>query len=75
MQSETNEVLDYRSLSAYLKIPEGSLRHMVLREGIPYYKIGRSVRFSKSQVDQWLEEHQRKNGVGFGGGLSASGGD
>jgi excisionase family DNA binding protein len=75
MQSEINEVLDYHGLSAYLKIPEGSLRHRVLRNGIPYYKIGRNVRFSKSQVDQWLKEHQRKNGVGFDGGLSVSGGD
>jgi excisionase family DNA binding protein len=58
----TDEVMDYRGLSKYLKFAYGTLRHKVMRGEIPFYKIGGSVRFSKRQIDAWLEEKQRKPG-------------
>jgi len=75
MQIEKDEVMNYQGLSEYLKIPQGTLRHKVMRGGIPYLKIGRSVRFSKNQIDLWLEERQRMNGVDLNVGLSAEGGN
>lgn len=68
MRNEKDEVMDYRGLSEYLKIPQGSLRHKVMRNGIPYFKIGRSVRFSKKQIDLWLEERRHGNGVDLNNG-------
>jgi excisionase family DNA binding protein len=53
------EVFDYRSLAAYLKIPEGTLRHWVIEGRVPFSKLGMHVRFSKSVIDQWFREHQR----------------
>lgn len=54
------EVLSYRGLSAYLKLSPNTLRHKVMRGDIPFYKIGGSVRFSKSKIDAWLQEHHRE---------------
>ena len=55
-----DEVMDYRGLSAYLKMAQGTLRHRVMNGEIPYFKIGQSVRFSKKHIDLWLEGHHRK---------------
>jgi len=55
-----NEVMSYKGLSAYLKLSHGYLRHKVMRNEIPFFKIGYAVRFSKKQIDEWLQEHQRK---------------
>ena len=56
MTALTNEVMDYEGLSLYLKISEGYLRHLVMSGNIPYFKIGRNVRFYKVKIDNWLEE-------------------
>jgi excisionase family DNA binding protein len=47
-----NEVMDYRGLSAYLKMAPNTLRHKVMRKEIPFYKIGSSVRFCKKDIDE-----------------------
>ena len=59
MEMSTNEVMDYRGLSMYLKLSQGTLRHWVMHGKIPFYKIGSSVRFAKKHIDVWLEEHHR----------------
>ena len=54
-----NEVMSYKGLSAYLKLSQNTLRHKVMREEIPFFKIGGAVRFSKIKIDAWLEEHHQ----------------
>ena len=54
-----DEVMDYRGLSSYLKMAQGTLRHQVMRGEIPCIKIGRNVRFAKKDIDAWLKEHRR----------------
>ena len=56
-----DEVMDYRGLSVYLKLAQGTLRYRVMRGEIPYFKIGRSVRFSRRQIDLWLAEYHRES--------------
>ena len=55
-----DEIMDYKGLSAYLKMAQGTLRHKVMVGIIPYYKIGKNVRFSKTLINKWLAEHQRE---------------
>jgi len=55
-----NEVMSYKGLSEYLKLSQGYLRHKVMNNEIPFFKIGYAVRFSKKQIDEWLQEYQRK---------------
>ena len=61
IEPPTEEVMDYRGLSVYLKFAQGTLRHWVMRGKIPYFKIGESVRFSKKQIDLWLAEHHQES--------------
>ena len=41
-------------LSQYLGIRKSSLYSMVEKREIPYYKIGRLVRFKKVDIDSWV---------------------
>ena len=59
LEPPINDVMDYRGLSVYLKMAQGSLRRKVMRGEIPFYKIGQNVRFSKKRIDEWLEEHHQ----------------
>ncbi len=59
-EAKTDEVMNYKGLSAYLKLSQGTLRHKVMRNEIPFFKIGSSVRFSKTKIDAWLDEHGNK---------------
>jgi excisionase family DNA binding protein len=61
--------MDYKALAVYLKMAEGTLRHYVMREEIPFAKIGAHVRFLKTEIDRWLFERNRRP-VGKGTGKS-----
>jgi excisionase family DNA binding protein len=68
------EVFDYHGLAAYLKIPEGTLRHWVMEGRIPFTKLGFHVRFSKKAIDTWFEENRRdRKGKGNTGGKPGAG--
>lgn len=58
-EPQTDEVMDYRGLAMYLKLAQTTLRRRVMLGRIPYFKIGRSVRFSKNKIDLWLEEQHQ----------------
>jgi excisionase family DNA binding protein len=60
-----DEVMNYEGLAAYLKMAEGTLRHYVMREEIPFAKIGAHVRFLKHEIDRWLlDRNHRPAGKG-----------
>ncbi|MDR2924093.1 MAG: helix-turn-helix domain-containing protein [Treponema sp.] len=47
---QSDEVMDYKGLSAYLKLVQNTLRHKVMYGEIPFFKIGKCVRFSKKNI-------------------------
>jgi excisionase family DNA binding protein len=48
--------LNSREAVIYLRLPsEGALRNLVYRRQIPFVKLGRSLRFDKKALDQFLE--------------------
>jgi len=48
------EFLTIDDLSQYLGIKKSSLYSMVEKREIPFYKIGRLVRFKKPDIDAWV---------------------
>ena len=55
-----DEVMNYKGLAVYLKLSAGTLRHKVMRNEIPFFKIDGAVRFSKKIIDAWLAEKLKK---------------
>lgn len=52
--------LSASELCDYLKIKESKMRKMVLTKKIPHTKVGRHLRFSKEEINNWLEENSVK---------------
>jgi len=57
--SSFQNLLSIDETSSYLNLKISKLRSMVFKKEIPFLKIGRLVRFEKSQLDQWLKQHRR----------------
>jgi excisionase family DNA binding protein len=53
-------LLDYRSLARYIRISESALRCWVMQGRLPFFKIGKAVRFRRSEIDSWLTAHRVK---------------
>lgn len=54
--------LTSRETVAYLRLPSlGALRQLVYRRQIPYCKLGRSLRFSRAELDRLLESSGSNN--------------
>lgn len=53
-----NEILTIEQLSEYINIPKSCLYQKVMRRDIPFYRIGRLLRFKKSEIDEWLNDHR-----------------
>lgn len=56
---ESDEALfNQKTISEVLKISEAKLeRDRWLGNGIPFLKLGRSVRYRKGDVTKWLQKH------------------
>ena len=55
-KSEFREVMDIIELSKYLGIGKSKIYSLIRQKKIPASRIGRQYRFSKSVIDQWLQE-------------------
>ena len=65
--------LDAGQVAQYLKLSIATIRKWVLIKFIPYKKIGRAVRFSAAEIQEWMEtkshvpkQTQKKGGEGGG---------
>ena len=51
----------YKQASEYLGVKQGTLRSWVSRRQIDNVKLGRLVRFRKSDLDRWIEQNYRES--------------
>ncbi|MEW6376983.1 MAG: helix-turn-helix domain-containing protein [Thermodesulfobacteriota bacterium] len=50
------EFLNINEVSDYLGIKKSSLYSRVEKKEIPHYRVGRLIRFKKSEIDPWMEK-------------------
>jgi len=63
MDSQADEILTFEELAVYLKVSKSTLYKLVQQGSIPGNKAGKSWRFHKQAVDEWLRvnpHHNRK---------------
>lgn len=53
-----DEILTFEEVKKYLKFSKSKLYHLVRQKKIPASKIGRSWRFKKAKIDEWLDQQQ-----------------
>ncbi len=54
------KIMDVKELAAYLKISVDGVYAMVRERKIPYYKVGRRVRFDLVEINAWLEQRKQQ---------------
>lgn len=59
MKNQNENIKNFLTIneaSIYLNLKVSNLRSLVLKKQIPIIKIGRLIRFEKSQIDSWLRK-------------------
>ena len=49
-----------QDLSRYLGIKTGTLYVMVEERSIPHYRVGKLIRFKRSEIDEWMEGNRKE---------------
>ncbi|MED3351951.1 helix-turn-helix domain-containing protein [Bacillus thuringiensis] len=48
--------LSFKELSEYLNISKPTIDEHLLKNGLPYYKVGTKYLFKKNEVDEFLDD-------------------
>ena len=62
-KDSSRKLINIEELSTYLSVPKGTLYTDVCLRKIParaIVKLGRSLRFDKDAIDQWIEESRNE---------------
>jgi hypothetical protein len=51
-------LMNVRELSSWINFPETRIRYLCFIKGIPFYKIGKSVRFDPDEILLWLKDQK-----------------
>jgi excisionase family DNA binding protein len=57
--SQQESLLTIRQIAEMLQVSRPTVYALIEREGLPYLKIGKSLRFSSLSVHAWLAEHEQ----------------
>ena len=59
-ESSEKQILNLEEASRFLGIPKNTLYGYTSRRQIPHHKVGRSLKFYKSDLIEWLNEYKQK---------------
>lgn len=54
-----DRLLTVAELAEYLGLAQGTIYNKVCRGEIPHVKLGRAVRFRRSEIDRWIDAQSR----------------
>ncbi len=59
-RSPEDDFFDVPSLAAHLKVDASWIYQQVHARTIPFYKVGKYVRFKRSEISTWVEQNKTK---------------
>lgn len=57
--SQQEQLLTIKGVTEMLQVSRPTVYALIEREGLPYLKIGKSLRFSPQSVRAWLADHEQ----------------
>ena len=54
-KDKTMEILNIKELSEYLKVSTSTIRRLILKKEIPFFKISSQFFFNKESINQWIK--------------------
>lgn len=55
-----NRIMTVKDVAEYLKVNERTVYRMANAGKLPAFKVGASWRFKLSDIEQWIEEQQKR---------------
>lgn len=55
------ETLTITELSNYLGISNSTVRRLIKKGNLPYFKIGGIIKFNKKSIDNWVHKQELNN--------------
>jgi len=52
---------DINEVSKYLRIPKSTIYKYTMDKKIPFFKIGKQIRFSKDSIDKWVKQLEKRS--------------
>lgn len=59
MDAKTEKLVDKKELSRLTGLTVSSIEKAMVTRSMPYYKIGRNVKFKVSEVNQWINQRKK----------------
>ena len=63
--AQEKQILTVQDLKEFLNISEATIYKWKRERGLPHIKIGRTLRFNKDRILEWLEQHETGNKSAF----------
>ena len=54
------EILDKQELASFLKVDIKTVNYLLYNKKIPKIRIGRTYRFVKQEIEDWVKAHQER---------------
>ena len=64
-------IMNVREVAEYLRVSEAKVYRLANQGGIPTMRIGKTWRFRKDLLDQWMRQNTEKSIEGFGENVGA----
>lgn len=58
--ADKGEIFTINELSEDLKTPKNTIYWLTCKKRIPFFKVGKQLRFRKSAIDKWAERQEVK---------------
>ena len=55
------EILNIKELSEYLKVSASTIRRMISRNEIPFFKLSNQYFFNKEKINSWIDAKVESN--------------
>jgi len=62
--SSEGEILTIKQVADYLKVTERTIYRLAAAKKIPAFKVGGTWRFSRADLDQWIQRQQKDDKPG-----------
>lgn len=60
----SSELMTVEELAAYTKLSPGTIYNRIGKGTIPVVRLGRTVRFRRSEIDAWMVSHREEQADG-----------
>jgi excisionase family DNA binding protein len=63
-RADEGEILTLRQVADFLKVTERTTYRLAAAKKIPAFKVGGTWRFSKAEINQWIQRQQKGSKTG-----------